>query len=73
MAHSLWRKGASLKVVFAYLGFAGVCRIPMTLFEISFLGWRFSVLRLAVSIPLMLISGILLGAFLQRRGYEIRE
>ena len=71
LAYTLRKKGASLKVVFSYLGFAGVCRIPMTLFEVSFLGLKFMLIRLVVAIPLMLIVGIALGGFLEKRGYQI--
>ena len=73
LAHTLHKKGASLKVVFSFLGFAGVCRIPMTLFEVSFLGLKFTLIRLAVAIPLMLIAGIALGGFLEKHGYQIKE
>ena len=73
LAYTLRKKGASLKVVFSFLGFAGVCRIPMTLFEISFMGLKFTVIRLAVSIPLMLMIGLILGGILEKRGYQLRE
>jgi len=73
LAYTLRKKGASLKVVFSFLGFAGVCRIPMTLFEISFLGLKFTLIRLAVAILLMLITGISLGSFLEKRGYQMQE
>ena len=73
VAYSLYRKGARLSVVFAYVGFAGVCRIPMTMFEVSFMGPLFTAVRLAVSIPLVLLTGILMGRFLERRGYAITE
>ncbi len=73
VAYSLFRKGAHLSVIFAYVGFAGVCRIPMTLFEASFMGGLFTTVRLAVSIPLVIVSSIVLGRVLERRGYEISE
>ena len=73
MAYSLHRKGASLKVIFTFLGFAGVCRIPMTLFEISFLGPKFTFIRLATAIPAMLVTGILIGRSLEKRKYSISE
>ncbi len=73
LAYTLRKKGASLKVVFSFLGFAGVCRIPMTLFEISFLGLKFTLIRLGVAIFLMLIAGIAFGSFLEKRDYQIKE
>jgi uncharacterized membrane protein YraQ (UPF0718 family) len=73
VAYSLYRKGAGLSVVFAYVGFVGACRIPMTMFEASFLGATFTAVRLAVSIPLIALSAVAMGSILQRRGYEITE
>jgi uncharacterized membrane protein YraQ (UPF0718 family) len=73
IAYSLHRKGASLSVIFAYVGFSGLCRIPMTAFEASFLGGTFTGVRLAVSMPLVVVSSLLMGRFLQRRGYRITE
>ncbi len=72
LAETLHKKGASLKVIFAYLGFAGVFRIPMTIFEISFLGLSFTVVRLLVTIPLFLLVGIVLGTILKKRNYKLQ-
>ncbi|MCG3180043.1 MAG: hypothetical protein BIFFINMI_02397 [Phycisphaerae bacterium] len=73
VACSLFRKGASLSVVLAYVSLAGVCRIPMTLFEISFMGVTFTAVRLAVSIPLVILTSHVLGRILERRGYVVTE
>lgn len=71
LAETLYKKGASLSVIFAYLGFAGIVRIPMTIFEISFLGLQFTAVRLLVTIPLYLFFGIIFGKILEKRGYQI--
>jgi uncharacterized membrane protein YraQ (UPF0718 family) len=73
VSHALYQKGARVAVVFAYLGLSAVCRVPMTLFEISFLGVEFALLRYAVSVPLVIATSELLGALLVRRGFEIRN
>ena len=73
LAASLHRKGASLRIVFAYLGFAGICRIPMILFEASYLGPLFTILRLTTAIPLAGLLGALLGAALEKREYVINQ
>lgn len=73
VAYSLFRKGARLSAIFAYVGFAGVCRIPMTMFEASFMGGTFTVVRLAVSIPLVIVTSIIMGRMLERRGFKINE
>lgn len=73
VAASLAKKGAQLSVVLAYVGFAGVCRIPMVMFEASFMGWAFTAVRMAVSIPLVLLTSLLLGKVLEQKGYQVGE
>ena len=73
VAYSLHRKGAKLGVIFAYVGFAGVCRIPMSIFEASFMGATFTAVRLGVAIPLILISSAVMGRILERHDYRITE
>ncbi len=51
-------KGSRLSVVMTYLGASCVCRVPMTLFEASLLGWEFTVIRFLVSLPLIILSSI---------------
>lgn len=73
VAQSLYRKGASLKIIFTYLGFAGIVRIPMTIFEITFLGLPFTFVRLMVTIPLFLLVGVIMGSVLKKRGYNLNQ
>ena len=73
VACSLATKGARLSVVFAYVNFAGVCRIPMIAFEASVMGWEFTAARMAVSIPLVIVASELLGRALEQRGYRVAE
>ncbi len=70
MSYTLYRKGASLGVIFTFLGASSLCRIPMLIFEASFLGIPFSLARLAVSLPLVMVSSAILGRILQKRGYQ---
>ena len=71
VAYSLYNKGAKLSIIFTYISAAGICRIPMTIFEASFMGIRFSLTRLAVSIPLVVVSSIWMGKYLEKRNYRI--
>ena len=73
VAASLAKKGAKLSILLAYIGFAGVCRIPMVMFEVSFMGGLFTIVRMGVAIPLVLLTARLLGDALQRRGYQIEN
>lgn len=73
IAAVLYKKGAKLSVVFTYVGAAAVCRIPMMIFEASFLGMKFTLLRLMVSVPLIIISSIILGNALKKTDYQIKD
>jgi len=73
VAHALRVKRARLGVVLAMLSAAGICRIPMTLFEASFLGWKFTGVRFLVSLPLVIVTSALLGRWFERSGYELPD
>ncbi|MBW1697922.1 MAG: permease [Deltaproteobacteria bacterium] len=73
VACSLYHKGARLSVIFTYISASAICRIPMTIFEASFLGIKFSLIRLLVSLPLVIASSMLLGSFLEKKAYRITE
>lgn len=71
VGHALYAKRAKLGVVLAFLSASALCRIPMTLFEASFLGWKFTAVRFAVSLPLVVLSSAAIGAWFERSGYEL--
>jgi uncharacterized membrane protein YraQ (UPF0718 family) len=73
VAYSMYSKGARLSVIFTYIGAAAVCRIPMTIFEASFLGITFSAIRLTVSLALVIISALLLSNYLKKSDYKISD
>jgi len=45
----------------------------MTVFEASFMGVKFTVIRLLVSLPLIILSSVLLGRYLKKKGFEIHD
>lgn len=67
VAKSLLKKGAALSVVLTYIGASAICRIPMTIFEITYLGPVFTVTRYLTAIPLTIISSLILGRVLKDR------
>lgn len=73
VAYSLFKKAAKLSVIFTYIGASAICRIPMTIFESSFMGIKFSLIRLIVSIPLVILSSVWLGNYLENKNYKIME
>jgi uncharacterized membrane protein YraQ (UPF0718 family) len=73
LAYSLYSKGAKLSVIFTYIGASAICRIPMVIFEASFMGIKFTAIRLSASLPLVILTSILLGGYLAKRNYKIME
>ena len=73
VAYSLFKKGAKLSVIFTYIGASAICRIPMIIFESSFMGIKFTLIRLIISIPLVILSSIWLGNYLEKKNYRIME
>jgi len=73
ISYSLFSKGAKLSVIFTYLGASAICRIPMTIFEASFLGIQFTIIRYAVSLPLIVIASILLGNYLTKKRFKLSQ
>ena len=63
VAYSLLKKGAKMSVVLTYIGAASITRIPMTIFESSFLGIKFSLIRLLISLPLVVLSSIIIEKY----------
>ncbi len=64
LCHVLRKKGASLAVIFTFLSASAICRVPMTIFEASFLGLKFTIIRYAVSIPLIILSSRIMASWL---------
>ncbi|MDC7233806.1 MAG: permease [Spirochaetales bacterium] len=73
VAAALYKKGARLTVIFTYIAASTVVRVPMTLFESSYLGVKFTIIRYAVSLPLIIGTSVLMGRGLQKKNYEIKE
>jgi len=71
IAYSLYNKGAKLSIVFTYIGAAAICRVPMTLYEASFMGVKFTAIRLLISLPLVIVTSILLGNYLGKINYKM--
>ena len=61
IAKSLSEKGARLQIVLGFLGFSTVCRIPMSIFEATYMGVPFTLVRFMVSLPLIIVGSEILG------------
>jgi len=73
IAAVLYKKGAKLSIIFTYIGAAAVCRVPMTIFEASFLGVKFTLIRLFISLPLIIISSLMLEKIMIYKKLKIKE
>jgi len=73
VAYSLYYKGAKYSTMFTYLGAAALVRIPMILFEASFIGIKFSLIRLLSSLTLIILTSIWFEKFLQKRDIIIKK
>ena len=69
VANSLYHKGADYNSIFTYVTAASLVMIPMSIMEASILGPRFTLVRLGISLPLVIISAALLGAYFKKREY----
>lgn len=60
VAYILYKKGASVRNIFIYLGAFSSMKIPMLGIEMGYLGIKFTLLRTLVSLPLFIIIGYLM-------------
>ena len=73
VAYILWKKGTSATNIFIYLSSASIVKIPMLAFEIGFLGLKFSLLRIFISIPVFIIVAIIMGKYFTKNKCEIKQ
>lgn len=71
VAYMLWKKGASIKNIFIYLGAFASLKIPMLGIEIAYLGIRFTLIRTLVSLPLFITIGYLMEWYLKGKNFKI--
>jgi uncharacterized membrane protein YraQ (UPF0718 family) len=73
VAALLYKKGASIKNIFIYLGAFSTLKIPMLGIEIGYLGARFTLARTLVALPLFIGIGYLMEWYLKKRDFHINE
>ncbi|OHD53587.1 MAG: hypothetical protein A2Y33_06600 [Spirochaetes bacterium GWF1_51_8] len=60
VAYLFWKKGASARNIFIYLGAFSTMKIPMLSFEIGYLGLKFSLLRTLLTLPVFIIIALIM-------------
>jgi len=73
VAYLLWKKGSSIKNIFIYLGAFSTLKIPMLTFETGFLGWKFTLLRTIISLPVFILIAIIMEKYLENKDFKINE
>jgi uncharacterized membrane protein YraQ (UPF0718 family) len=70
IAMLLIKKKAKLAYVFFFLGVWSTTKIPLLLYEISYMGARFTAIQIAVCIPLFLLSSLVIEKTLSAEDKE---
>lgn len=73
VAYILYKKGASIKNIFIYLGAFSSLKIPMLGIEIGYLGINFTLARTLISLPLFIAVGYLMERYLKNKKFKINE
>lgn len=73
VANTLYHKGANYSSIFTYVTAASLVMIPMSIMEASILGIKFTAIRIGISLPLVIISSIILGNFFDKINYRLPE
>jgi uncharacterized membrane protein YraQ (UPF0718 family) len=72
-AYILWKKGCSIRNIFIYLGAFSTIKIPMIMFEIGFLGLKFSLLRTLLTLPIFIILGFIMEWYLKDKNFDVKQ
>ena len=72
VAYILYKKGASVKNIFIYLGAFSSMKIPMLGIEMGYLGIKFTILRTLISLPLFILVGYIMEKFVGKE-FEVKE
>jgi uncharacterized membrane protein YraQ (UPF0718 family) len=73
VAYILYKKGASIKNIFIYLGAFSSLKIPMLGIEIGYLGIKFTIVRTLVSLPLFILIGYFMEWYLKNKNFKVNE
>ena len=73
VAYMLYKKGASIRNIFIYLGAFSSLKIPMLGIEIGYLGIEFSLARTLISLPLFIGIGYLMERYFKDKNFKISD
>lgn len=73
VAYILYKKGASVRNIFIYLGAFSSLKIPMLGIEIGYLGFKFTLARTLIALPLFIVVGYFMEWYLRNKKFEVYE
>ena len=73
VSYMLWKKGCSVRNIFIYLGAFSTLKIPMLTFETGFLGWRFTLVRTALTLPVFILIAFAMERLTDTKGFSMKE
>jgi uncharacterized membrane protein YraQ (UPF0718 family) len=73
VSYLLWKKGGSIRNIFIYLGAFATLKIPMLMFEVGFMGLKFSLLRTLITLPLFILIGFIMEWHLKDKNFQITK
>lgn len=73
VAYILYKKGASIKNIFIYLGAFSSLKIPMLGIEIGYLGLKFTLARTLIALPLFIAVGYFMEWYLRGKQFKINQ
>lgn len=73
VAYILRKKGTSAINIFIYLSSVSIAKIPMLTFEIGFLGLKFTLLRILISIPVFIVLSVIMGKYFEKNKCKIND
>jgi uncharacterized membrane protein YraQ (UPF0718 family) len=73
ITYLLWKKGSSVRNIFLYLGAFSTIKLPLLVFEVTFLGWRFSLIRTLVTLPMIFMLSIVMEKLVGKQKFSVRK
>lgn len=73
VAYLLWKKGTSTRNIFIYIGALSTLKIPLLTFEIGFLGWKFSLIRSLITLPIIILIALIMERYLKNKNFVIND
>jgi len=73
VTYLMWKKGSSATNIFIFLAATSTARIPMLPFEIGFLGIKFALLRILITLPIFIVIGTIMGRYFDKNKLEIKD